>query len=65
MKFEIQSKDSDGNIVFQGTANQGEASFLLNVGVNYLLGQGVAPMLTGNEEEDGLGLVAEAPDTVQ
>lgn len=64
MKFEIQTKNEDGSIAFQGTANKTEATFLLNVGVNYLMAKGVAPMLTGDKEE-GVGLMAEEPEQMQ
>lgn len=65
MKFEIESKNEDGSVLFSGTANQSEASFLLNIGINYLLSQGAMPLLTGKEEE-GVGFaISEEPDTVQ
>lgn len=50
MNFEIKSKDKDGNVTFEGTANATQASFLMNVGVNYLLQRGVEPMLTKGDE---------------
>jgi len=45
MKFEITSKDEQGNVVFAGTFNQQEASFILEVGVSYLLANGALPFL--------------------
>jgi hypothetical protein len=66
VKFEIQTKNEDGSIAFQGTANQTEATFLLNVGINYLMARGVAPMLTGDKEEGvGLAIMAEEPEQMQ
>lgn len=62
MKFEINSKNEDGSIVFQGTANGTEASFLLNVGVSYLLAKGAMPLLKGGTEEE---VVAEEPEQMQ
>ena len=62
MDFEIKSKDKDGNIVFEGTASAAEASFLLTMGVSYLLAQGVAPMLKGAKFE---GATLEEPQQMQ
>jgi hypothetical protein len=59
MNFEIESKGEDGSIVFKGTASQAEASFLLNVGISYLLAQGVMPLLTGGMDKDST--VSETP----
>lgn len=64
MKFEITTKDADGNVAFQGTANAQEASFLLNVGVNYLLANGAMPLLTGKTDEE-LAVVAPSAETMQ
>lgn len=60
MEFNIKSKDKDGNVTFEGTANATQASFLMNVGVNYLLQRGVEPMLTPTDEP-----VAEGTETRQ
>lgn len=61
MKFEITSKNKDGEVIFQGTANQTEASFLLEVGMNFLLSNGAMPLLTGETDE----VVADEPGTMQ
>lgn len=70
MEFEILSKDKNDNVLFQGKASQKEASFLLNIGINYLLAQGTYPLLKGasgsesvsgklvDEDEEGFGLGA-------
>ncbi len=63
MKFEIKTKDDKGEVVFQGTANQNEASFLLEVGINYLLAQGAMPMLTGDMNPDST--MVEQPEAAQ
>lgn len=62
MDFVIKSKDKDGNVTFEGTANAVQASFLMNVGVNYLLQRGVEPMLV---KDEGIGLVVEGTETRQ
>ena len=62
MEFNITSKDKDGNIVFEGTANEKEASFLFTMGISYLLSMGVAPLLKGAKFE---GATLEEPDTIQ
>lgn len=65
MKFEITTKNEDGSIHFTGTANQLQASFLLEVGLNYLITNGAMPLLTGDAEE-GVGFaVTEGNETVQ
>lgn len=45
MQIEVQTKDQDGNIVFQGTLTQREVQFVLNIGVNFLLANGASPFL--------------------
>lgn len=57
MKFDITTKYEDGSIAFEGTANAKEASFILNIGVNYLLSNGAMPLLTGKTDEE-LAVVA-------
>lgn len=59
MDFVIKTKDEDGNITFEGTANATQASFLFEVGVNYLLQRGVQPVL-GDAPTP-----VEGPETVQ
>lgn len=61
MIFAIQTKDKDGNITFTGTATKEQASFLMNIGTNYLLQKGVEPMLTGGSDNKAV----EGTDTVQ
>jgi len=43
MQFEITTKDKEGNVLFSGTLTQQEASFVLSVGMNYLIMNGAAP----------------------
>jgi len=62
MLFEITGKDTDGNVSFKGIANRTEATYLMNVGVNYLLAKGSEPTLTGKEEEV---VVAPSTNTLQ
>lgn len=50
IKFEIQSRNEAGEVVFTGTASEREASFLLEVGVNFLLANGAMPMLKGDSD---------------
>lgn len=64
MKFEITSKYEDGSIAFQGTANQSEAEFILNVGINYLLANGAMPLFTGKDDEE-LAVFAPSSETTQ
>jgi hypothetical protein len=64
VKFEIQTKDAEGNISFSGTMNKNEATFVLNVGINYLLANGAMPLFTG-KDDDELGITAPSTQTVQ
>jgi hypothetical protein len=64
MLIEVQTKDSEGNIAFQGKLNSREVSFILNIGINYLLANGAMPLFTGKEEED-LGVYAPSSSTQQ
>ncbi len=64
MIIEVETKDNDGNIAFKGKLNSQEVSLVLNVGINYLLANGVMPLFTGKEDSE-LGIVAKAPSTVQ
>lgn len=64
MIIEVQTRDEDGNIAFHGKLNKLETTFVLNVGINYLMANGALPLFTGKEDDD-LGVVAKAPTTVQ
>jgi len=64
VKFEITSKDENGNVAFSGTMNKNEATFVLNIGINYLLANGAMPLFTG-KEDDELGVVAPSTETMQ
>lgn len=64
MIIEVETKDEEGNIAFSGKLNSQEVSLVLNVGINYLLANGVMPLFTGKEDGE-LGVVAKAPKTVQ
>lgn len=62
MIIEVQTKDEEGNIAFQGKLNSVEASFVLNVGINYLMARGALPLFTGEDDED---VSKYAPGTTQ
>lgn len=51
MIIDVETKDEDGSIMFSGKLNKQEASFVLNIGINYLLAKGCMPQFTGKEEE--------------
>jgi hypothetical protein len=40
MHFNIQAHDEAGNITFNGTLTQNEASYVMTIGINYLLAKG-------------------------
>lgn len=64
MIIEVTTKDAEGNIAFNGKLNAREASLVLNVGINYLMANGVLPLFTGKDDEE-LGIVAAMPSSVQ
>jgi hypothetical protein len=64
MIFKIETKDDAGNITFSGSASEGEAGFLLTVGVNYLLANGAMPLLTGKSDEE-LAIVSPPASSLQ
>jgi len=62
--IEVKTKDEDGNIAFDGKLNSTEVSFVLNVGINYLMANGALPLFTG-KEDDELGIIAKQPKSMQ
>ena len=52
MIIDVTTKDEEGNVAFTGKLNTKEVSFVLNVGINYLMANGAMPMFTGKEDED-------------
>ena len=64
MIIEVTTRDTDGNIAFNGKLNSKEVSLVLNVGINYLMANGVMPLFTGREDSD-LGVVSATPEQVQ
>ena len=64
MIIEVETKDAEGNVAFHGKLNSTEVSFVLNVGINYLMANGAMPLFTGKDEEE-LAIVAKTPTTVQ
>jgi hypothetical protein len=64
LKFEITTKKEDGTVAGNFTLNQAEASFVLNIGLNYLAVNGALPLFTGKEDNE-LGVVAPSTGTMQ
>lgn len=64
MIIEVETKDEEGNIAFHGKLNSREISFVLNVGINYLMANGAMPLFTGKEDSE-LGVVAPTPKMAQ
>ena len=65
MIIEVTSEDKDGNVLFNGKLNKEEISFVLNIGVNYLLATGAEFAFTGAEEEIEAHTVHDEPPTPQ
>ena len=64
MIIEVTTKDTEGNVSFTGKLNAREVTLVLNVGINYLLANGVMPLFTGKEDTE-LGIVSPMPAQVQ
>lgn len=64
MIIEVETKDEEGNIAFHGKLNSREVSFVLNVGINYLMANGAMPLFTGREDVD-LGIYPPSSTTAQ
>lgn len=65
MKFNIESKDEQGNIIFSGILNKTEAEFVLNIGVNFLMARGAMPLFTGHDEEAPVTIINEQSPIIQ
>ena len=52
MKIEVTTKDEEGNVAFSGTLNKQEVSFVLNIGINYLMANGALPLFTGKDDDE-------------
>lgn len=64
MIIEVETRDENGNIAFHGKLNSVEVSYVLNVGINYLMANGALPLFTGKEDVD-LGVFAPSTTTAQ
>lgn len=52
-KIVVTTLNEDGSIAFSGTFNKDQVSFILQVGVNYLMSQGaLAVMEDADDDED-------------
>lgn len=51
MIIEVEARDKDDNITFAGKLNKQELSFVLNVGINYLMAHGAMPLFKGENED--------------
>lgn len=52
MEIFVKQEDNDGNVVFEGVLKKKEVTFVLNIGLNYLLSIGATPFIEGEDEED-------------
>lgn len=50
--IEVKTKDEEGNIIFEGTLNRKEVGFILQYGINDLIGHGVLFQLQEEDDED-------------
>lgn len=62
MKFQIQTKNEDGSVAGDFTLNKTEATFVLNVGLNYLAAAGAMPDFVGESDAE---IIAESTGTIQ
>ena len=64
MDVEVQTEDSDGNIIFKGTLKKHEVDFVLNVGINFLLAQGASPFIKDEDDVEDT-MIGPGSDQVQ
>lgn len=64
MIIEVTTKDAEGNVAFTGKLNSQEISLVLNVGINYLMANGVMPLFTGKEDTE-LVIISPPPPQTQ
>lgn len=65
MKIEVKTEDAEGNILFQGTLNKLEVQTVLEVGINFLLANGIMPLFSGKENNEAASLVVPETTTKQ
>ena len=62
----ITTLNEDGSVAFQGTLNKTQASFILGVGINFLLSEGALALQDEEDDDDDLPEgTNEGPDTLQ
>lgn len=64
-KIDVITFNEDGSISFQGQMNAQQASFILNVGINFLLSQGASLFEEEDDDEDLPETNAPTTGTVQ
>lgn len=64
MEVEVKTLNEDGSIRFEGTLREREVSFVLEVGINFLLANGASPFIQ-DEDEVGDTMVGPSTDTAQ
>lgn len=50
--LKVTTLNKDGSVVFDGSLNKEQVSFILSVGINYLLSQGAQVFVEDQEAED-------------
>ena len=62
MKLKVTTLNEDGSVAFEGEFGPKEVGFIMEVGTNFLLQQGVLPFL---DDEDSETMVGPGSDAVQ
>lgn len=52
MEIKVVTLNEDGSVAFEGSFGPNEVRFIMEVGTNFLLQQGVMPFVEGNNDED-------------
>lgn len=69
MQIQVKTLNPDGSVAFEGTLQQHEVQFVLEVGVNFLLANGASPFIEDDEDDDeegdGLAVSAVGTETLQ
>lgn len=67
MELQVKTLNKDGSIAFDGILRQREVTFVLGIGINFLLANGASPFIQDDEEdaEEGGSMVVDGPTTAQ
>jgi hypothetical protein len=65
VEIKVTTLNPDGSIHFEGVLRQHEVSFVLEVGVNFLLANGASPFIQDEDEDIEGTIVGPSTETMQ